>query len=318
MLRRRRPAATTRRPAWPLITLVALLTLAALAFALGAVITARLTLPERRLDAGVTPAVLGGSYEDLALRSADDRAVLAAWLLGVPASDVGVVLVHGKDGSRSTTWGDGFVRLAVALQDAGYQVVMLDLRGHGASGAGSYAFGFLERFDVIAAVEHLVEERGVRPGQVGVLGVSLGGASAIYAAAIDPRIGAVWSDSAYADIYPIIEQEWPAASGLPLAVLPLVRWTHRLLRGFDLVSVRPVDEVPFLEPRPLMLVHGSADVLVPVAHATILSAAAPWSGVWLLDGVGHAGAYGHDPALYTLRVNEFFDGALRVRLAVGE
>ena len=309
----------TSRPArgltWPLLVLVSLLTLAAVTFGLSAVITDQLTRPERRVDADLTPATLGATFETLGLRSADDRVDLAAWLLPVPGADVGVVLVHGKDGSASTTWGDGFVRLAVELQAAGYQVLMLDLRGHGASGDGRYAFGFLERFDVIAAVEHLVEERGVRPGQVGLLGVSMGGASAIYAAALDPRVGAVWSDAAYADVYPIIEQEWPSASGLPMAVLPLVRWTHRLLHGFDLKAVRPVDEVPYLEPRPLMIVHGLRDALVPVGQAQVLAGAAPWAGVWLLEDVGHAGAYTHDPALYTLRAIEFFDEALRVRLA---
>jgi hypothetical protein len=106
----------------------------------------------------------------LTLRSADDRVDLDAWLLPVPGADVGVVLVHGKDGSKSNTWGDGFVRLALDLQAAGYQVLMLDLRGHGASGDGRYAFGFMERFDVIAGVQHLVEEAGVAPGASGSAG----------------------------------------------------------------------------------------------------------------------------------------------------
>ncbi len=315
MPRRLRTSPPARSLPWPLLVLVSLLTLGAVTFGLGAVITDQLTRPERRVDADVTPATVGATFESLQLRSADDRVDLAAWLLPVPGSDVGVVLVHGKDGSVSTTWGDGFVRLAAELQVAGYHVLMLDLRGHGESGDGRYAFGFMERFDVIAAVEHLVEERGVRPGQAGLLGVSMGGASAIYAAALDPRVGAVWSDAAYADVWPIIEQEWPSASGLPMAVLPLVRWTHRLLHGFDLQGVRPVDEVPHLEPRPLMIVHGRDDALVPVGQAQVLANAAPWAGVWLLEDVGHAGAYTHDPVLYTLRAIEFFDEALRVRLA---
>ena len=298
---------------WSLLAAIVLV--AALAFGLGALITERVTRPVRSVDEALTPATVGGTFEAFTLRSADDRVDLSAWLLGVPGADVGVVMVHGKDGSKSTTWGDGFVRLSVELQAAGFNVLMLDLRGHGASDDGRYAFGFMERFDVIAGVHHLVEEVGVRPGHVGLVGVSMGGASAIYAAALDPRVGAVWSDAAYADVWPLIEQEWPAASGLPMMVLPLVRFTHSVLHGFDLQDVRPVDEVAFLEPRPLMLVHGHADRLVPVGHANALAAAAPWAGVWLLEGVGHARAYDDDPALYTLRVLEFFDEALRIRLA---
>ena len=52
-----------------------------------------------------------------------------------------------------------------------------------------------------------------------------------------------------------------------------------------------------------------------MGQAQVLAGAAPWAGVWLLEGVGHAGAYAHDSALYTLRAIEFFDEALRVRLA---
>ncbi|TVR91738.1 MAG: alpha/beta fold hydrolase [Trueperaceae bacterium] len=310
-------AAQRRRTSRLWLALAAVLVLVAASFALGAFITDQLTRPVRSVDEDVTPAALGGNFERLTLRSADDRADLDAWLLPVPGSDVGVVLVHGKDGSKSNTWGDGFVRLALDLQAAGYQVLMLDLRGHGASGDGRYAFGFMERFDVIAGVEHLVEEANVAPGSVGLFGVSMGGASAIYAAALDPRVGAVWSDAAYADVWPIIEQEWPDASGLPMFVLPLVRWTHRLLHGFDLQGVRPVDQVAMLDGLPLMIVHGRSDRLVPVGQAQVLASAAPWAGVWLLEGVGHAGAFDHDPAAYTLRAIEFFDEALRVRLARG-
>ena len=310
------PSVRARRRSWPWITLAALLSAAAAAFALGAFITDQLTRPVRNVDAAVTPAALGADFEPLSLRSADDRVDLDAWHLPVPGASSGVVLVHGKDGSKSNTWGDGFVRLALDLQAAGYQVLMLDLRGHGASGDGRYAFGYMERFDVMAGVQYLVEEAGVAPGGVGLLGVSMGGASVLYAAALDPRVGAVWSDAAYADVWPIIVQEWPDASGLPMAVLPLVRWTHRVLHGFDLQRVRPVDEAARLDGLPLMIVHGHADRLIPVGQAQVLAAAAPWAGVWLLEGVGHAAAYDHDPALYTLRAIEFFDEALRVRLAL--
>ncbi len=304
-----------RRLTWVYLALSSALVLAALGFGGAALITDHLTRPVRSVDESLTPETVGADYHETWLRSADERADLHAWLLGVPGSDVGVVLVHGKDGSKSTTWGDGFVELAAELQAAGFQVLMVDLRGHGASGDGRYAFGFLERFDVIAGVHHLVEELGVRPGHVGVLGVSMGAASAIYAAALDPRVGAVWSDSAYADVYPVIEQEWPAASGLPMAVLPVVRATHRLLHGFDLRDVRPVDQMRFLETRPLMLVHGQSDRLVPVSQARLLAAAAPWAGLWLVEDAGHVAAYTSEPAQYTLRVLEFFDEALRVRLA---
>jgi uncharacterized protein len=280
-----------------------------------AVAAERLTRPARP-DAGVVaPAGPAGRFQDVTLRSADDRVDLAAWVLPVAGSEVGVVLVHGIDADRARAFGGGFPDLAAALQDAGYQVVMIDLRGHGASGPGHSSFGLRERYDVIAAVDHLVRERGVRPGHVGVVGASLGAAAAIGAAAVDTRIGAVWSDSAFAEVYPVVVRTVTVAGGLPTFFLPGMRLMYRLRFGIDLVTARPADAVPTLAPRPLSIVHGTTDSVVPLVHASVLADAAPWADVWIVEGAGHTESYSLDRARYTARVIEFLDLALRSGLA---
>jgi uncharacterized protein len=295
--------------------MVVLLLVVAAYLVVADVAATRLTVPARHAATGRTPAEAGGTFEAITLRSADDAVDLAAWLLPVDGSGVGVVLVHGIDASRSVAFGGGMIDLAVALQDAGYQVVMVDLRGHGDSGGGHYTFGLKERYDVIAAVDHLVRARGVRPGHVGVLGVSLGAAAAIFAAEVDGRIGAVWSDSSYAEVYPIVVQTVTFAGGLPTFFLPGMRLMYRLRFGFDLVSARPAATVAALEPMPLMIVHGEADRLVPIAHARLLAQAAPWADTWTVEGAEHNEAFENAPGLYTLRVLEFFDLAFRTGVA---
>lgn len=263
-----------------------------------------------------TPADAGAPrFDEVTLRSADDAADLAAWVLPVEGSELGVVLVHGRNSSKGRELGGGFVDLAVALQAQGYQVLALDLRGHGASGDGRFGYGLLERFDVIAGVHHLVVERGVRPGGVGLVGVSLGGAAALMAAAVDGRVGAVWSDAAYAEVGPVIEAEWPTASRLPRPLLAVVRVVHRLRFGFDPAAARPVDAMHGLRGLPLAIVHGTDDRLVPVDHAHRLAEAAPWADTWIVPGAGHAAVYGTDPTLYALRLVDFLDESFRTAVA---
>jgi uncharacterized protein len=301
-----------RRHARPVLVLLAVVVAY---LAIGALAADRLTVPARRMSLDRTPADAGGIYRDIAFRSADDRVDLAGWLLPVEGSGVGIVMAHGIDASRTSALDGDFVELAVAFQRAGYQVVMVDLRGHGASGDGHYGFGVSERYDVIAAVDHLVREQGVRAGHVGVVGVSLGGAAAIEAAARDPRIGAVWTDSTFAEVYPIVVQTVTFAGGLPVFFLPGMRLAFWLRFGFDLASARPVDRVALLGARPFTIVHGSDDDLVPEVHGRLLAAAAPWADTWFVEGAGHTGSYGVDPALYTLRAIEFFDLAFRTVVA---
>jgi uncharacterized protein len=305
--------------------------LALLAFAawlgVGFVAADRLTRPERRFDASQHPGTYGAVYRDVTLTTRDGLTI-AAWHLPSPrAGDAGagdaragpvvggagVVLVHGHESSRTWEFYQSFPALAAALQANGYRVVMIDLRGHGESGGERFSFGHLERYDVMAAVDLLVAE-GVPPGRVGVLGVSMGAATAIGAAADDPRIGALWADSGYADIRPIIEARWPGASGLPTVFLHAALVAHRLRFGFDLGGVRPEQEIARLPPRPIQLVHGTADTTVPYEHARRL-AAASGAGLWTLPGVAHAAIYPGNPDAYTARVIDFFDLALRTDLA---
>jgi alpha-beta hydrolase superfamily lysophospholipase len=282
-------------------------------FAVGAVAADRLTVPERHLDASVTPAAFGATYADVAFAAADG-VELAAWHLPVPGSDAGVVLVHGRNSSRTREFGGRFPELAATLQANGYHVVLLDLRGHGASADARYTFGRAERLDVQAAVGFLVEQ-GVPVGNVGVLGVSMGAASATGAVAGDPRVGALWADAGYAEIASIIEAEWPSASGLPTVFWHAARLAHRVRFGFDLAASRPADELPLVAPRPIQLVHGTGDLLIPYDHALRLRAAEPSAALWTLEGVGHADAYEAEPEEYARRVVEFFDAALRTQVA---
>jgi len=92
-----------------------------------------------------------------------------------------IILVHGRDNSRTNGFCDQFVSFANQLHKAGFSVLMIDLRGHGQSADSRYTFGIKERQDILGGVDWL-EGRGYQPGKIGVLGYSLGAGSVIGAA----------------------------------------------------------------------------------------------------------------------------------------
>jgi fermentation-respiration switch protein FrsA (DUF1100 family) len=188
---------------------------------------------------------------------------------------------------------------------------MIDLRGHGQSTDARFTFGLKERSDVLGAVDWL-RSRGAAPGPIGVLGLSLGAAAAIGAAAEEPAIAALALDSAFADINTLIGEQWENASGLPRPFLHSALLMARILTGVDLTQARPARELAQVAPRPILLIHCAADDYVPAANLDALHAAAPAAQTWLIPGANclHSEGFNADPAAYSARLQDFFADAL--------
>jgi dipeptidyl aminopeptidase/acylaminoacyl peptidase len=269
-----------------------------------------LTTPRRSFDPSETPASFSLAYQDVRFPAREDGLMIAGWYIPYRSSHRAVVLVHGKDSIRTREFRGDFVDLAAALHKSGFAVLMIDLRGHGQSDAARFGFGLRERRDVLGAVDWL-KSQGFRPGSIGVLGVSMGAASSIGAAVEEPAIGALVEDSGYAAIYPIIQKEWEEVSRLPDFFLQPTLLIGRLLLGYDITTARPVEEIDDIAPRPVMIIHGRADQLVPLDDAEQLRAANPGAELWVVPGAGHARAYNTDPRAYVERVAGFFRKNLR-------
>ena len=198
---------------------------------------------------------------------------------------------------------------AEALWRRGYSVLLFDYRACGESEGRTTTLGQKEVDDLLGAVDFLAADPGHRP--IGVWGNSMGGAVAIIAAERCPHIGAVVSDSAFAVLADTVGHGFRAATGLPPgpfqhAVISLAE----ALAGADMRSVRPVDSVPALSPRPLLLVQGEDDNLVHPREARALhTAAGEPKEFWLLPDCGHVEAFDQRPEEFTNRVDRFFRDA---------
>lgn len=199
--------------------------------------------------------------------------------------------------------------IALAFHKAGFSVMAIDLRGHGESTPAVWSFGIRERNDVLGAVDWLAEE-GYQPGSIGIYGLSLGSAASVGAASEDPRIGALVSDSLFADLNPLIQSQWVAESGLPKFFLYPTLWMVQLRYGFDLTKAVPANEIGAVADRPLLLIHCSTDEEVPISHLDSLKAAAPSAETWVVPNCPHSEAYNAIPEEYTNRVVQFFSTAI--------
>jgi dipeptidyl aminopeptidase/acylaminoacyl peptidase len=234
----------------------------------------------------------------------DRRAQIDAWYLPAKPRTAAVILVHGKDSCRGDALKGSTVALARQLAAHGLSVLMIDLRGHGASSRARLTYGVREREDVLGAVDYLLD-RGYSPGAIGVLGASMGGVAALHAAVGDEAIGAVIADSAFADFGEMIERAFTGFGHLPRLFLPGALAFGRALTGVDLRRLCPVEQVRQLDGRPVLIVHGEHDPFIPVEHAHRLATASR-GALWVTDSRSHIGSMRDDPGGYAARVVEFF------------
>jgi uncharacterized protein len=241
----------------------------------------------------LTPADMGLPFESVDVRSGD--LTLPAWFIpargGAPGP--GVALVHGWESAR-----DRLLPMAVFLHAAGFHCLAIDVRGHGANAVESLPISAGEfGSDALAAFHALDARPEVTVGAV--LGHSMGAIGAILAAAAEPRIAAVVATSAPADPWRLTRQTFRLARlPFPDAIAwPLAWLTTRVYlrpRGHRMTGISASEALQTLD-QPVLLVHGSADPVVPISHFERLAALARRSSrrveTLVIDGGQHSWLY---------------------------
>jgi fermentation-respiration switch protein FrsA (DUF1100 family) len=243
------------------------------------------------------PARHGITYQDITLVTSDGLK-LEAWYS--PSQNGAVILVaHGFGGARSA-------ELHAALARYGYGVVSWDARAHGESEGELCTWGYYETRDVEAALAFALDQKGVR--HVGALGQSMGGATILRAAASGDEIEAIVIDSAF----PAIEEMVERVISSPI-MRPTVRFFVEREIGLIADDLRPIDEIGLISPRPIFILQGEQDTVIPPDSAQRLhDAAGEPRRLWIEEGAGHTEMYTLMPDEYMRRVTAFFDETLEI------
>ena len=254
------------------------------------------------------PSAYGLEFEDVEFVSRRGDVSLRGWYIFGQEEKPTLIFVHGIGSMRS---GDRAVDLASRLAGNGFNVLMFDLRGHGSSGGDKVSGGYFEQSDVLGAFDFLSKKR-VPPGQIGLVGFSMGGATAVLVAAQEPGIGALVADSPYAKASDMIAHEAARKTIFPRWLTPIFVPTAVLMAnrfyGIDLGSVVPEAAVADLG-YPILVIHGTADSRIPYQQGQRVQQGAPaGSSIWLVPGVGHVDAFATYPEEYVERVSAYLDG----------
>jgi uncharacterized protein len=234
-----------------------------------------------------------------------DGITLRGWYLPTEERRHLIVLVHGLWSS----WLE-MASLGRDLHRRGFDVLLFDLRGHGQSDPSRLYLGRRERAD-LRAVLSWARTEGFTPDRVGWLGYSMGGSTVLMEAARNPQIQAAVIDSPYGDLPKLLNSQLSRHSGLPSWFNPGILLAARVAFGVRTDDLVPIRFARAWGERPLLLIHGESDTIVPVSQAYELAHAVGGSCLTVtLPGVDHVQAYQSDPEGYVSTVGTFFDSHL--------
>ncbi|MFG6428305.1 alpha/beta hydrolase [Roseateles sp. LYH14W] len=230
---------------------------------------------------------------------------LAGWFLPGRAHEGAVLMLHGVRGNRLQ-----MLARARWLQREGVASLIVDLPSHGESSGERISFGRHESKGTEAALAWL---RMRLPGEkVGAIGVSLGGASLLFAQR-QPELDALVLESVYPTIDAAVQNRLAMhlgpVAGQALAPLLLVQIPLRL--GFGTDQLRPVDAIANVR-APLIVASGTEDLhtRLPETEALFAAAREP-KALWPVEGAAHIDLHDFDAAAYEARLGPWLHAQLR-------
>lgn len=271
-----------------------------------------------------SPSDFGLQSEVVSFSSIDGIRLKGWWLPSQGASEPSqreaaqgatLVLAHGRDESRS-----GMLSRAAFLVRNGYNVLDIDLRGHGESDGKYITPGYLEALDILGAVAHL-RGRG-QSGPLGVLGYSYGAVAALHAAARCADVNAVIADSAFKSTSDILKRvsgrkeiPLPVRVGVWFARMPLLDEASDLMfwarTGVKLErdKIDASTAVKAIREQPILFISGEKDWLAPPENAREMyeQALNPQKRFLVVPGAGHTSTYGSAPKVYEAAVLSFLE-----------
>ncbi len=200
-----------------------------------------------------------------------------------------VCVCHGIPARLPDPSDRGYPLLAERICQEGFAVLIFNFRGTGASHGNLDMLGWTR--DLKAVINYLWALPWVDRSHLSLMGFSGGAAVSVYVGSQDKRVSYIAACACPAEFkFPVVDEAQTLVDhfrglgairdqGFPYSA-------EEWLGGFREIS--PIRYVSEIAPRPLLLVHGSQDELVPVADAHKLYAGAGEpKRLVVVQGAGH-------------------------------
>lgn len=266
------------------------------------IITRLLTIKMWALNTTVheeTPTKFGIAFEEVNFPTENHRSLYGWWIPAAKNADTAptLILVHGWSRNLGR-----MLRYIEHLHPLNYNLLAFDARHHGSSDLDNHASMYKFGQDIQAAIKY-AQTRSIDVEQIGIIGLSIGGAGSVYAAAQESNIKAVVTVGAPAHPVDVMRREFQRHH-LPGIFSWAMLKQIELKIGVSYEVFAPVNNIAKARAK-FLIIHGGADEVVLPSQGEKLHAAAhpEQSELWRLPERRHSNCH-HEPGFWD-RINDF-------------
>ncbi|HPY40721.1 MAG TPA: alpha/beta hydrolase [Thiolinea sp.] len=225
---------------------------------------------------------------------------ISGWFIPAKPAKGAVLLMHGVRSNRLQ-----MLERARFLYGAGYSSLLFDFQAHGESAGEHITFGYLEQQDAWAAFQYLKQRQPQQ--KIAVLGVSLGGASALLSE-IPQQANALILEAVYSDLETAIANRLEIRLGaFSRHLVPLLSWQIKPRLGFNANNLAPLQHIAKIK-APVLIIAGGKDQHTKLAESEAFYELAPEpKQLWVLPEAKHVDFQEYTPQAYQQRLLSFLD-----------
>lgn len=243
-----------------------------------------------------TPENVGLKYETISLRT-DDGITLNGWFIPGKFKKA-VVLVHGFEANKIK-----MLRYCRFLNEAGFDILLFDLRYFGDSQGKYCSLGFYERNDIKSAVKFLKEDKGIN--DIGILAESMGAAAAALCLKDNAGVKCVVMDSPFSNLKELLVYRGKKDKGLSRWLVELIVFITEKRLHYSMNWLSFGDEIKKIK-TPIFVICGQKDQTVPLKQCEKMYNNANNSNIFWKVDCGHTEGFKFYSQEYKYKVLEFF------------
>lgn len=241
--------------------------------------------------------------EEVMIKSQDNLSLHGYEIRQSTATNKWAIVIHGYMSEAEMMIGP-----AKHFFDKGYQVLVVDLRGHGKSEGTYIGMGWHDRLDILEWIEYLTKKQS--DCQIVLYGVSMGAATVMMTTGeeLSSNVKCAIEDCGYSSVWDEFAMQLQDLFHLPtFPVLNAANLVARIRAGYNFKEASSIEQLKKSK-TPTLFIHGNKDTFVPYRMLDIVYEAAKCEKQKLvIEGAEHAEAAQVNEELYWKTIEEFIE-----------